>query len=465
MINMASETSRYRVLAFLVAIAFIFGGGSRGDITSLIIFRPLTFLVLGFSLWHMSSASFRRAGAPLWLVVALFGLAAIQLVPLPPEVWTSLPGRRLALTVLETAGLEDTWRPISLSPSRTLNALLSLGAPMAALCLCIARPRLCRARLVWLILLAGLATSLMSLLQLMGPTDGPLYFYRITSSGVSVGLFSNRNHNAIFLASVIPLVAWVGMQTRTDRGQSNRHLRTVGTFGSILFLFAVILVTGSRNGTALGIALVLAVAGLIFLAQRVRPSAAGKPNLVMRMAPVAFVLAVAGIALATYAASRSLAFDRFAGQNLDAGLRGALLPHLRDLVVKYFPVGSGLGSFYLVFQIIEPTAMLRPEYINQAHNDPAQLAIEGGLFGIVLLAAGLIWFVITGWRCIRNYLAMARRGFDPDPALFAWLALSALLAGSVFDYPLRTPSLMVTAALLATIAQFWLQDRDGEANA
>ena len=95
--------------------------------------------------------------------------------------------------------------------------------------------------------------------------------------------------------------------------------------------------------------------------------------------------------------------------------------------------------------------MLGPQYLNQAHNDVAQLVIEGGALGLGLMLLGLVWFCRAGWRCWRAFRASDG---SAGMGLFAWLSLATLLAASLVDYPLRTPSLMAVAALLACLVQW-----------
>ena len=62
-------------------------------------------------------------------VIALVPL--IQLVPLPPWIWTNLPGREQMVTVFNLIGDQIPWMPISVSPYATWLSFLSLLPPMA----------------------------------------------------------------------------------------------------------------------------------------------------------------------------------------------------------------------------------------------------------------------------------------------------------------------------------------------
>src|SRR3546814_6135951 len=66
------------------------------------------------------------ADAAFWLLLATVLLVLLQLVPLPPAIWTALPGRDVLLGALPG---EAVWRPGSIVPSATINAASSLIVP------------------------------------------------------------------------------------------------------------------------------------------------------------------------------------------------------------------------------------------------------------------------------------------------------------------------------------------------
>jgi O-antigen ligase len=153
---------------------------------------------------------------------------------------------------------------------------------------------------------------------------------------------------------------------------------------------------------------------------------------------------------ATYLASRSVAFERLFAENFDADLRLRALPQLWKMAQVYFPFGTGFGAFELAYKVIEPFELLRTTYLNQAHNDALQVVIEGGLPALLVVAAFLGWFVLSGWRALRR-LRGPHAGREVALAPFAWASLAILVGGCIGDYPLRTPSLMAFAALLCCL--------------
>ena len=122
------------ITALLVFVGFIFltGGGSRSDIASLAPLRFVAAFAVGAALLFIRKSDLSYIRVPLALLGALALIAVVQLVPLPPETWTALPGREAIAHLDVLVGLE-IWRPISLSPFKTANSLAALVVPLAAL--------------------------------------------------------------------------------------------------------------------------------------------------------------------------------------------------------------------------------------------------------------------------------------------------------------------------------------------
>ena len=71
-------------------------------------------------------ASSSKLRLPLFLIFAVVLVPVLQLVPLPPQVWTILPGRAEVAEAYKAAGMSLPFLPISLEPLTTLRSLLSL---------------------------------------------------------------------------------------------------------------------------------------------------------------------------------------------------------------------------------------------------------------------------------------------------------------------------------------------------
>ena len=444
------------LMAFMVAV-FLLGGGSRDDILSLAILRPLSVLVLGYAIIIANPAHLRINRALLGFAGAWTALVALHLVPLPPALWQALPGRELVIEIDRVTGFADQWRPLSLVPHRTLNSLLSLTVPLAALLLAL---QLSRRELVWSVIALGglgLLSAFVGLLQVSG-TGEQLYFYRITNADSAVGLFANRNHHAIMLSLTIAMIGGVPALLRSKLGPKRMAGReraiTLASGGLALALLPFLIVTQSRAGLILG-ALALVVAFWLLHRDATRNTGGNAPA-------KGAVLALAGmvgagvLAALTYLFTAGNALDRLTRSgSADDGLRLAIWGPTLEQALAHFPAGSGFGTFVEVFQTAEPASTLGPSYINRAHNDWLEIVLTGGAPALVILAVALVWLVM------RASEAMLRAsGGDLVLRQLGCAALALCALGSLYDYPLRTPSLAI-AFILALV---WIAGRDPKAS-
>jgi len=98
------------------------------------------------------------------------------------------------------------------------------------------------------------------------------------------------------------------------------------------------------------------------------------------------------------------------------------------------PFGSGLGSFPSVYPLYERLEQVTPTFVNHAHNDYAEVMLELGLAGILLMLLFLAWWSAAVWRVWRT----AEAG---PIARAASIASAAILIHSVVDFPLRTAAI------------------------
>ena len=451
----AIRSDRRRLIGFIafIALVFILGGGARDDITSLLLLRPAA---VGFAAWALLVAApgdLKAVRTPLALLIALLALIALQLVPLSPGLWHALPGREGIARRDALVGLEDLWRPLSLSPSKTWNSLVSLGVPLAALLVAAVQPATNRLRMVEAILLVAATSAILGLAQVLGPENGPLYLYNITNAGTAVGLFANRNHHAVFLAATFPLLGWYFLfAVRSELLLSRSWVASVAVSAGLWVV--VEMMTGSRAGLVL-FALALGLVFLLFLAavrqgrfvqnrRKAVPFASAKARTGLGLA------VIAAMAVTVWIVPSLPVFQRFGADDYATDVRFAAAPTVIRMALDAFPAGIGFGAFEHVFKAYEPDALLKASYFNQAHDDFLQLAAEAGLPGLILLGLALVFLLMR----VRA-LIPALRGAEPN----AWLGVTSLASlgllalASVVDYPLRAPSLMAFAILLVVFSQ------------
>ena len=430
----------YRMLAVFLVLLWFTGGASRADVLgqSFSRFFAWAFLI-GFVV--LSARLNWRAMAPIaiFLGLAVF-LVLIQLVPLPPAIWTSLPGRELLTGIAEVSGQAQAWRPLSLSPSATANSLGSLIVPVTALVLVANLTREQHWRIGWLLLGLIFGGCILALLQLSGAQfRSPLINY---VAGAISGNFANRNHLALFVAFGCLMAPILGF------GRDRMVRWKAGVTIALLPVFLlVILATGSRTG------LVLGSVGLLFGLFAVRSNIVRELKSLPRKAAIALaagsVLSLVAIVAAAITLGRAAGLERVMNSQVGDDLRSQSLPYVIDAVMRYFPVGSGFGTFDPVYRMIEPDSLLQPQYFNHAHNDWLEVILDGGMAGAALLVAAVGWWLLTSWRAWKDGQSRL--------AIMGSGALLLVMIASVPDYPARTPMIMA----VMVIAAVWLRSAFG----
>ena len=444
-------TRPHHVLVGYIALVFLLGGGARDDIASLVVLRPLALVVLGYALVIADAERMRANRGFLLLAGAWVALVASHLIPLPPGIWQALPGRELAVEIDHAAGLGDPWRPLSLVPHRTLNALFALSVPLAALVLAVNCSREGLRQSVYVLLALALVGAVLSLLQVIGGPGNPFYFYRVTNADSAVGLFANRNHNAVFLALAIVMLGALHVLRRPPRELQGSWALILG--GTALALVPFIVITQSRAGLALG---VLALGAWYWLQRggsAQGPARRGRAPLVN---PLVIAVGVGAVALAaiTWLFTAGNALERLTrGGSADDELRLRIWPTTVELAAQHFPFGSGIGSFVEVYEVAEASSTLGTSYINHAHNDWLELAMTGGLPAVLLVAAGVMWVLLKG---IRGFAGASPA--DRTLRRLGWIVIGVFAVASLYDYPLRTPAL-ATVFILALV---WIAGRAPE---
>ena len=442
---------RFVATAGYLLLVFLLGGGARDDILSLIVLRPLAVVACGLAAFSLRWEHIRQHRVLFALAGATLLLIALHLVPLPPGLWTALPGRAMLLEIDRSAGLGEVWRPLSMVPLTTWNALYSCFVPLGMLLLGVQLQREERRRLLPVIIVLALVSGIIGVLQIVGAPQGPLYFYNITNNGSAVGLFANRNHQAALLACLIPMLTIYASGRGQEGGQSG--IRVYVAIATGVVLVPLLLVTGSRAGLSLG---ALALLSVPFLYSRSgRDEASVKPTRSLVAALVACSAVVAGLVVLTIVFGRAEAVDRIMAPDPMGDTRFSVWGPVAEIGWKYFPFGSGIGSFVEIYQIDEPRQLLGPAYLNHAHNDWLEVFVTAGVAGLLLLAAAAAAWLVGS---VRAWRGSARKSRQRQFARLGSILLLMLALASIGDYPLRAPSL----ATLAVIFALWLGDGQSE---
>lgn len=422
-----------------LAAVFAMGGSSRPDVQSLALLNPLMIALCGVALLFLRPEQLEGKKSLLagFLIVIL--LVATYLLPISAQIVNFLGGTSDVATIRATADVSGMTRITSMAPAAAWQPLFFLFAPLAVLLAALQLNRDDLRLSVPLLIAAGATSGVMGVLQLAGSPTGPLYFYQITNSGSAVGLFANRNHAAVFLACLFPMLALFA--ARSEGASLGRNTRQLIAMAVAIILIPLILVTGSRSGM---LTAAVGLIGAVLLYVSHAPSYRGSIK-AKSATPIWAVSILVCLVLVTVYFSRAEAIERIFAEDGGARDRADFWTSSLQLFWRYFPLGFGPGGFVSTFQMTEPLALLDGAYLNRLHNDWLETALTFGVPGILLMLAGV------GYYLRRSFVLWMRMdGARSAVALgrMASIVIAILGIASMSDYPLRTPAMAGFAALV-----------------
>ncbi|MER8537671.1 O-antigen ligase family protein [Mesorhizobium sp. M1005] len=399
-----SEWDKYLLGSVLFLSLLIGGGTATGLYTDTVI--QVAAIVSAAAVFSQTSGQ-KIPHSTLWLLVFAMALAVLQIVPLPAAIFE---GSRPELLRGDPWVGESRFRFISVGVGRTVESLLYLLATTAFfLAVLRLRAEQVKALLPFFFMgvtCNGLAGAIQYSLSDNVAIDGLLPFT------INAGLFANENHFSALLFVSIPFVVYYGL----FRG----HL-LAGSLGLVTLLL-LLLAAGSRAGVLIGAA--VTVLSVFFLSTRSRASR------------FSILLIFIGLSVYTIGAWTKIDVDV-----LDPAFgRGEFARTTIEGIKDNWATGVGFGNFQQAYQIYEKPGMIYSKYVNHAHNEYLEIAFEGGVPAIVLVATYLVLLLI----------ALARVPRDPLQKS-AFLSVSFLLIHSLVDYPLRTEALAITFAYMNAI--------------
>jgi O-antigen ligase len=426
------SAARSAVAPSYLLACLVLGGSAQGIWQNALLQLAGIAIIAWAAIMPANEPLARPAKSLLVLACAGILIVALQQVPMPASLWGHGPRARIA-SGYEVLGQPLPSLPISLTPYESLSTLLAIIPPLAMFCAVV---RLKAFRPSWLAaaLVAGsLAGILLGVLQVGTGPRSPWYLYAATNFGSAVGFFANANHMASLLLVTLPFVAALAA------GQSGNKQRTsamlvVSAVGALVLVVGIAL-NGSLAGFALAVPVIAGSALLLM---------PGRSRLRGAIAMLAALSALAAIAAITSSAIGSGRVGQDASTAVQS--RQVILKTTVHAMADFLPFGSGLGSFLRVYRTYESPESVTSEYVVHAHNDYAELALELGLPGVILILLFIAWWVGAVW-------SVWRRGEGGPFARAASVASAAVLLHSLVDFPLRTAAISVCFAMcLALLA-------------
>lgn len=398
-----SEWDKY-LLGSVLFIALLIGGGTASGLyTDNLI--EVAAIIASASVLSRPSTKFIPRSA-FWLLSFTGASFVFQIIPLPASL---LEGVRPQVL------MGDPWlviptRFVSVGVGRTIECMIFV---LAAVGFFLATLRLRSEQLIGLlpflflgVICNGLAGAIQYSLSDNIAIEGLFPFT------INAGLFANKNHFSALLFVSIPFVVYYGL----FRG--NLVSGSLGLFALLLLLLA----SGSRAGVLIGMA--ITVISIFFLSSRSRTSG------------LSIFAIFAGLSFYTIGAWATIE-----AKEVDPAFgRGEFARTTIEGIKENWPTGVGFGNFQKAYQIYERPEMIFSAFVNHAHNEYLEIAFEGGIIAIVLMAFYVMSLILTFPRIRSESFRKA-----------AFLSVSFLLIHSLVDYPLRTAALLMTFAYMNAI--------------
>jgi O-antigen ligase len=453
----------FGLCAFTVICSVVLGGSTRSGFLSDGILQFLALPLLLVALWRLIDLRPGTVGRdrslrwPLLFCGALVLLPLLQLIPLPPSVWSALPGREPVAAVFGLLGGEKPWMPISVSPEATWLSALSLLPPIAIFLGCLLLGYRERRLMSLVVLSVGIVSVVLGLVQVSQGPSSPLRFFEITNPTEAVGFFANRNHLAALLYALTLLAAaWAidatfAVQSGGDRSRYDGAavVALVASFTLLLILVSAQAMARSRGGLGLTIVAVFGAFALAYCDRRTVPRAGRRGG--SGLTPARLLLGATLVAV-MFAVQFTLyrVMERFTADPLE----DARIPFARNTIEAakaYMPFGAGMGTFVPVYGMYEkPQDAMINTYANHAHDDFLEVWLESGVAGIVLVGLFVIWLVLRSLEVWRR-TPPGRLDIDQSLARAATLIVGLLMAHSFLDYPLRTDAMMAIMAFACAL--------------
>ncbi|MEO5809312.1 MAG: O-antigen ligase family protein, partial [Sphingomicrobium sp.] len=304
--------------------------------------------------------------------------------------------------------------------------LFPMLIPVAVLAAVVRRPSERPYLLIAALVLGTLLGILLGFLQLRSGGEA-WYLYQFSAFGQAPGFFANSNHMGSLLLVNIPFLAALTSDLFDSRKDVSQRGLVLGAAAGL----AVVLVIAVVLNHSLA---VLLLGGPVLLLSLAIPSWR-RPGVRKTLAMVAVVALAIAVALGA-------AQGKFAAASQDSSIqtRSAIWATSLDAVGELRLTGSGLGTFERIQRHFEDPETVDTTYVNHAHNDYLEVAVELGLPGLILIALFLLWWA-------RRTAAAWRPAEGNVYARAASIASAALLVHSLVDFPLRTAAISAVFAM------------------
>lgn len=284
-------------------------------------------------------------------------------------------------------------------------------------------PRSRQGALAWGLLVAGLVSAVLGLLQYYGAAAALTPWTTAPEVGQAYGNLRQRNQFATLISMALAAALWL-YAARASRGTPGRTA-PLATTAAIALLTLAAAASTSRTGLLQWLSISLAAAALAWGERRAcRPLRLPHPVVLLALVPAYFV---AAWALPFVAGPEVEGMLRRLRDGLPEGNgRPVLWRNVIHLIALHPWAGWGWGELSFAHFDTLYGGPRFVEILDNAHNLPLHLAVELGLPASLAICGGFAALALAArpWR-------------EREPTrLLAWAALGAIVLHSLLEYPL-----------------------------
>jgi len=422
--------------------------------------KALSIIALAVALGAVGARVYRgsetRAPFLAWPLGGLFGLALLQLLPLPRALLTLVapgpaalwhPAAPAAAAVL---GLDA--HPVSLDPDATRRVVAFATGVVALALVAVPALRSRRLALASAITVCGGALAVAVYGVVARTVFGTLLYGSIPVPTIApFGPFVSKNHFAGYVEMAALLAAGLALGLADEARRSPAALSWVGSKkagrvvlagGASVAMALGVLISLSRGGAASLAAGVVVLVGLRLVLKR----SASASRRGWAVGALVAAVALGSLAVLPPEARTRLATLAGMGRDNSGQFRLGVWGDTVRLWTRSPLVGHGFGAYADALAPLKTG--LGYVTVEHAESDVLELLAEGGLAGLLLAVAalaGLARPVLTG---LKRQTDRLKRGLG----LGAVAGAAALLVHSTFDFNLRIPSNALMFVFLCALA-------------
>lgn len=377
----------------IILLSLVLGGGTTQGLWTDHILEILMIPAIFMGIWQLNNSRFSNLA--ICFIILLFSYFVLQFLPISRQI------------IINNSQIIINSSLFSFSPQKSLETVL-FATSVIGFSLFLSNlkdnelSRLIRFFLVGLVINLILGAFQLSY---SGATNIEGFLpYTITSA-----TFANENHFSTLAFSMIPLIAF-------------HYLVRIRAPGVFIFISAIIIFILFAVGSRAGMAMALAMSALCYIW-----FAFDKMKTTLKVCVIFSVFLSATVVISLVIGlpdSERIVRDDF--------VRNTLMAFYDNIAF-----GTGLGSFIEVYPSYEPLDETRKYYVNHAHNEYAEILLETGLLGAVIM---LFFTILIILGIPRSKLSQA-----------AGLGILAIAAHSIIDYPLRTMAIAILFSFYISI--------------